>query len=108
MKLKQISATGDLPTIPCMTPADDPDVGERPKKVGKEQNWAEDFRVRSVVETSRNCVDVDKGVIDKIVKRVFDELLADPAAESKTLADGCLWNAGGERHITSAVYRVTV
>ena len=108
MKLKQISATGDLPTIPCMTPADDPDVGERPKKVGKEQNWAEDFRVRSVVETSRNCVDVDKGVINRIVKRVFDELLADPAAESKTLADGCLWNAGGERHITSAVYRVTV
>ena len=71
-------------------------TGDKPKNVVQGQTWAEDFQVRSRTEKSHNCIGVDKDVIERIVGRVFEELLADPTAEVRTLPDGRSWNAGGE------------
>lgn len=95
------ASSGDLPTIPCATPpsdnsADAAVTGDKPKDVVQGQTWAEDFQVRSCTEKSHNCIGVDKDVIERIVGWVFEELLADPAAEVRTFADGRSWNAGGE------------
>ena len=96
------STSDGSPTIPCPTPRHDNPVdsetgaGSRPKEKIQGQNWAEDFKARSRVETSRNCVGVDKGITAMIVAKVFEQLLADDAAEVKALPDGRSWNAGGE------------
>ena len=95
------ASSGDLPTIPCATPpsdisADAAVTGDKPKDVVQGQTWAEDFQVRSRTEKSHNCIRVEKDVTERIVGWVFEQLLADPAAEVRTFADGRSWNAGGE------------
>ena len=90
------ASSGDLPTIPSDISADAAVTGDKPKDMVQGQTWAEDFQVRSHTEKSHNCIGVDKDVTERIVGRVFEELLAVPAAEVRTFTDGCSWNSGGE------------
>ncbi|KAI0231733.1 putative tRNA (uracil-O(2)-)-methyltransferase [Lamellibrachia satsuma] len=89
---KESTMNCDLPTIPCATrpsdiSADAAVTRDKPKDMVQGQTWAEYFQVRSRTEKSHNCIGVDKDVTERIVGRVFEELLADPAAEVRTFAD---------------------
>ncbi|XP_065830712.1 probable tRNA (uracil-O(2)-)-methyltransferase isoform X2 [Oscarella lobularis] len=59
--------------------------------------WATDFRPRSPTEKTRNCMTVDKGLQQAIVRRVVDELIArSPPSAEKT------WRRGGSLKLSEA------
>ncbi|KAL3267728.1 hypothetical protein HHI36_006855 [Cryptolaemus montrouzieri] len=56
-----------------------------------------EFTPRSSEERVRNCTQIDRNIIDKIVKQVVDILLAKVTLLTK--ANGSNWNKGGSIHL---------
>ena len=63
--------------------------------------WVDNFKPRCGVEKPRNCTQLDKRLIGRIVRVVVNSLLEAPNTLKK--CDGTSWNAGGKLPIAELV-----
>lgn len=67
------------------------------------EDWVVEFKPRSQVEVTRNCVTVRQEVKDHVIQTVFSCLLKSEECEIKETSDGKSWNRGGKISVGDVV-----